>query len=211
VPAPAADGDGPAVANGGLPTYQLVHLAGQALGVPPRSRARPAAAGQAPSTGCCTGCGKTGSGSTAGSVSAKAPSSASLSRPVTRTWSLATPPPVATAHRPRHPMAAVRNLGPRSVGRQPHGGLAGRSGAPRPRGFTEVPACTIREASRSPEPGYRGWSLVVPLADQRVVLAACQAASTAAQRWSGGPLLGTKAAAPAWRAACWVSSLSNTE
>ncbi len=47
--------------------------------------------------------------------------------------------------------------------------------------------------------------------DQRVVLAACQAASTAAGTWSGGPCLGMKAAAPAWWAACRVSSLSNTE
>jgi hypothetical protein len=60
-------------------------------------------------------------------------------------------------------------------------------------------------------PGYWGWPLGGAAGGVGVGLAACQAVSTAAGTWSGGPLLGTKAAAPAWRAAYWVYSVSNTE
>jgi hypothetical protein len=59
--------------------------------------------------------------------------------------------------------------------------------------------------------GYRGWSPAGAADSVVMVLAACQVASTAAGTWSGGPCLGTNAAAPAWQAACWVWSLSNTE
>jgi hypothetical protein len=55
--------------------------------------------------------------------------------------------------------------------------------------------------------GYCGWSRR-GVAGGFGVLGACQVASTAAGTWSGGACLGMKAAAPAWRAACWVSSLS---
>jgi Cation transporter/ATPase, N-terminus len=112
----------------------------------------------------------------------------------------------ATAHGDRgaQPMAAL-------VRRQPHGGSRA-FGAPRPRGFTKVPACTIREARRSPGRATGGWSRGGAAGGTAVgLLAACQVASTAAGTWSGGACLATKAAAPARWAACRVSSLSNTE
>jgi hypothetical protein len=78
-------------------------------------------------------------------------------------------------------------------------------------GFASDVTCWRLAQWRPWDGGYRGCSPAGAPGEVGVLLAVCQVASSVAGSWSGGLPLATKAAAPAWRAACWVSSLSNTE